>query len=49
MTLLAFNIDLEMKVAQLEQGLLIANHRRFQRRLASSKAEIKLYNHQYYD
>jgi len=28
MTQLAANIDLEIKVAQLEQVLLIANHRR---------------------
>ena len=41
-----------MKVAQLEQVLLVANQRRslgFERRLACLKAEIKLYINQNYD
>ena len=46
MILTASNIDLEMKVAQLEQGVQIEEQLQFNRRLACLKAEIKLYNHQ---
>jgi len=48
MTLLASNIDLEIKVAQLEQGVQSEEQLRFDRRLACSKAEIKLYINQNY-
>jgi len=40
------DIDLEMKVAQLEQGVQSEEQLRINHRLASSKAEIKLYINQ---
>ena len=49
MVLTTSNIDLEMKSTQLEQGVQSEEQLRFDRRLACSKAEIKLYNHQNYD
>ena len=49
MTLLASIKDLEMKVTQLEQGLQSEGQLGFHRRLACSKAEIKLFKYQYYD
>ena len=42
MVITASNIDLEMKVAQLEQGVQSEEQLGFDRRLASKKAEIKL-------
>ena len=42
MALLASIKDLEMKVAQLEQGVQSEEQLQFDCRLASSKAEIKL-------
>ena len=48
MTLLASIKDLEIKVVQLEQGVQSEEQLGFDRRLASKKAEIKLYNHQNY-
>ena len=48
MILIASNIDLEIKVAQLEQGVQSEEQLRFDRRLACSKAEIKLYINQNY-
>ena len=38
-----------MKVAQLEQVLQNEEQLRFDRRLACLKADIKLFNYQYYD
>ena len=48
MVLAAANIDLEMKSAQLEQGVQSEEQLRIDRRLACSKAEIKLYITQNY-
>ena len=42
MALLASNIELEMKVAQLKQGVQSEEQLQFDCRLACSKAEIKL-------
>ena len=48
MALLASNIDLKMKVTQLEQGVQSEEQLQFDCRLACSKAEIKLYINQNY-
>ena len=48
MVLIASLNDLEMKVAQLDQGVQSEEQLRIGRRLACSKAKIKLYNHQNY-